>query len=336
MSEKKKLVYILISVLLLLIIGTLGYYLLTDLSLFNSFYMTIITVSTVGYKEIGELDVLGRLFTVFIIFGGLSLVFYAFTNFTSFLIEGELRDIFRRRSMQSKIEQLSNHYILCGAGETGHSVIEQFSKTDSPLLVVEDNKDKVNNLIEQGIMAIQGDATYEPTLHKAKIDKAQGLITSLPSDADNVLIVLTARELNQNLYIVSRAIEKNADVKLKRAGADNTISPNVLGGARMASLLLRPTVVSFLDVITQAGEELLDLEDVVICDNSDLVGKSLEQARIPERTGLIVLALKNQGSSELRLNPSSDEVLSAGNTMLVLGKIEQVDTLRELACDRRT
>ena len=170
---------------------------------------------------------------------------------------------------------------------------------------------------------------------KPRIEHAKGLVAALPSDADNVLIVLTARELNKQLYIVARAIDKNADVKLKRAGANNTISPNVLGGRRMASLLLRPTVVSFLDVITQAGEDVLDLEDIIICRRSDLVGKTLANARIPEKTGLIVLALKKAGDTELSLNPNSNEHLEEGDTMLVLGKGEQVDQLRKLACDNR-
>ncbi|WP_052291952.1 potassium channel family protein [Natranaerobius thermophilus] len=232
MKEWNKIFYIFVAVFGLIAFGTFGYYLLTDLSLFDSLYMTVITISTVGYKEIGELSSTGRLFTIIIIFAGLSIVFYAFTNITTFVIEGEFRDYFRRRAMNNKISQVSGHYILCGAGETGFSVVEQFEKSELPLVVIEKDENKVNKLLDQGIMAIEGDATLESTLKKARIEHARGLVTSLSSDADNVLVVLTARELNKDLFIVSRAIEKNASMKLKRAGADNTISPNVLGGAR--------------------------------------------------------------------------------------------------------
>jgi len=335
MNEKKKFFYILIAVIFLLTIGTIGYYTLTDLSLFDSFYMTVITVSTVGFKEVGELSTVSRLFTVFIIFGGLSIVFYAFTNITSFLLEGELADIFRRRAMEGKISNLSDHYILCGAGETGQSVIDQFKKRKADFVVIEKDRDKIDNLISQDILTIEGDAANEHILKKAQISKAKGLVTALNNDADNVLTVLTAREMNKTLYIVSRAIEKNADIKLKRAGADNTISPNVLGGTRMASLLMRPTIVSFLDVITHAGEELLDLEDIVICKHSKLVGQTLKDASIPDKIGLIVLALLKKDEEELRFNPGPNEALEIGDTMLVLGKQEQIDKLRNMACDPR-
>jgi voltage-gated potassium channel len=174
----------------------------------------------------------------------------------------------------------------------------------------------------------------DETLQRAGIERAKGLICSLSKDADNVFTVLTARELNKNLYIVSRAIDKNSHDKLKRAGANNTISPDEIGGSRMAALMLRPNVISFLDIITHAGEVVLDLEDVVICDSSTIMNQTLREVRIPEKTGLIVLAIKKNNRKKLQFNPHSDEVLEVGDTMIVLGTQDQIKTLRRLACDK--
>lgn len=195
------------------------------------------------------------------------------------------------------------------------------------------DESKVADLIEEGVFAIQGDATLEESLNRARIHYAKGLISSLKKDAENVYTVLTAREMNKDLYIVSRAIEKNAHEKLKRAGANNTISPNEIGGSRMAALMLRPTVISFLDIITHAGEVVLDLEDVVIFQDSSLAGNSLREVRIPEKTGLIVLAIKKNNTSDLMFNPNSNEILNLGDTLVVLGREDQVLQLRKLAND---
>ncbi len=180
---------------------------------------------------------------------------------------------------------------------------------------------------------MHGDASQEYILEKAGIQFAKGLISSISSDAENVYTVLTARQMNKDVYIVSKAINKHADEKLKKAGANNTISPNEIRGTRMASLMLRPTVISFLDIITRAGEVILDLEDVVICKNSSLIDKNLKEAKIPEKTGLIVLSIKKQGVEKLSFNPSSDEILKEGDTMVVLGREDQVNELKQIAND---
>lgn len=183
-------------------------------------------------------------------------------------------------------------------------------------------------------MGILGEASEEAILNKANISKAKGLISALPSDAENVYTVLTARQMNEDLFIVSRAINKNATGKLKKAGADNTISPNEIGGSRMASLMIRPNVMSFLDVITRAGDVILDLEEVTIFKNSHLIDKQLKDSEIPQKTGLIVLAIKKNHSDELSFNPSSHERLEEGDVMIVLGQNEQVDTLKDMANER--
>jgi len=325
-----------LALAVLLVVGTSGYMFLEEMTFLDALYMTVITVSTVGFKEVAELDPPGKLFTMVIIICGLGLVAYAFTNFFSFILEGEFKNIVRRRRMEKQINRMKDHYILCGAGQTGQSVIERFQRSRVPFIVVEKHEEKVEELIEQGNLAYLGDATHEETLEKVNIKEAKGLVSCLSNDADNVFTVLTARGMNNDLRIVSRAIEKNAHSKLLKAGANNTISPNELGGTRMASLLLRPAVVSFLDIITHVDEMTLDLEEVQLCERSDLPGKTLKEARIPERTGLIVLAIKKQDEEILRFNPGPQEKLEAADKMLVLGMEEQVDKLRKMACDPET
>lgn len=333
MNNQKKFTLFITLLISIMFIGTFGYRLLLDVPLIDAFYMTVITISTVGYIEVAQMSPEAKLFSVFIIFISLGTVGYLFSSIVSSFMEGDIKEAFRRRFMEKKIENFRNHYILCGAGETGWNAIKRFQKSNVDFVVIENDEAIVKELLDEGIPTIFGDASHEETLDKARIKTARGLIASLSKDSDNVFTVLTARELNPDLYIVSRAIDKNSHLKLKRAGANNTISPNEIGGSRMAALMLRPSVISFLDIITHAGDVVLDLEDVVICKNSPIMDKSLKDVKIPEKTGLIVLAIRKTGSEKLQFNPHSDEVLQLGDTMIVLGKQDQVNELRKLACD---
>ncbi len=319
------------ALFLLIATGVAGYMHMEDMSFLDALYMTIITVSTVGFKEVVDLEPHSKVFTMGIIIGGLGIVAYAASNFFSFLMEGEFKNIVRRRRMEKTIRSLSDHFILCGAGQTGQSVIESFRRGGAHFVVVEKDPLTVEDLIDQDVPALQGDATHEEILEKAGIKKAKGLISCLANDADNVFAVLTARGMNPGIHIVARSIEKKSHSKLLKAGADCTISPNELGGARMASMLLKPAVVSFLDIITQVEDMTLDLEEVELYEKSYLVGKTLGEARIPEKIGLIVLAIKKTNEKKLRLNPRSKEKLEQGDKMLVLGTEDQVKTLKKVA-----
>ncbi len=275
MEKKSNLRFMFTLVFSLLIVGTIGYKILLEVSFLDAIYMTVITISTVGYAEVAKMDVEAKIFSIILIFTSLGTVGYLLSSIVSSLFEGDLKFAWRIKKMEKDILRLENHYIICGAGETGLNAIKQFQKTNSNFVVIEKSEEKIKELIEDNILVIHGDSTNDDILIKARVSKAKGLISALPYDADNVYTVLTARSKNENLYIVSRAIEKNADEKLKRAGADNTISPNEIGGSRMAALLLRPTVISFLDIITHAGDRVLDLEDVIVEKNSSIDGKNL-------------------------------------------------------------
>lgn len=333
MENKRKFIFIIATFTIIIVVAVIGYMQLLDVGFIDALYMTAITISTVGYGEVGEMVAPAKIFTIFIIFSGLGVAGYGFTSLVALFFEGELKDAWRRKKMENKIAELNNHYIVCGAGEIGHTVIKQFIENGLSFVVIEKNHRRASELRHEGVLTIIGDATSEDVLESAHITKAKGLISTLSNDADNVFTVLTARQMNNEAYIVSKAIAKNAHNKLKKAGADNTISPNEIGGRRMAALIIRPSVISFLDVITQAGDVTLDLEEVKICAKSEFVGRTLMEAKIPEQTGLIVLAIKRKGDTRLRFNPSSNEILKDGDTMVVLGREDQVDRLRGMACE---
>ena len=325
---------ILTLVATLIAIGTVGYMILTNSSVIDGLYMTIITISTVGYREIVDLSPTGKIFTICIILSGLGIVSYSLLEAVSFLIDGGVKQIFRRRAMEKQIAMMVDHIIVCGAGQTGSSVIEQFKLSKTTFIVVEHQETRANELEEEGVPVICGDATNEDVLTQAGITQAKGLVSCLDNDAHNVYTILTARGLNPKLYIVARSIEKGSAKKLKRAGADKTISPNEIGGIRMAYLMLKPHVVSFLDIVTRFDDELLDIGEVTVEPESELSGLMIKDATIPQRTGLIIIAIRNPGG-KLRFNPGPKEQLPPGSNMLVLGKPDKIEMLRDIASSKK-
>lgn len=317
----------------LIAIGTLGYMALTDSSVIDGLYMTIITISTVGSREIANLTPVGKIFTILIILSGLGIVSYSLLEAVSFLIDGGVNRIIRRKAMEKLISTMSEHIIVCGAGQTGTSVIEQFNLAKTSFIIIEQQEARANELLESGYPVICGDATHEDILIQAGISRAKGVVSCLENDAQNVYTILTARGLNPKLYIVARSIEKGSADKLKRAGADKTISPNEIGGVRMAYLMLKPHVVSFLDIVTRFDDELLDLGEVTVETDAELSGLKIKDAGIPQRTGLIIIAIRSPGG-KLRFNPGPNEELPPGSSMLVLGKPDKIEMLRSIASSR--
>lgn len=333
-SPLKKGQRILIMFTILLVLGTVGYMIITDSSFLDGLYMTIITISTVGFREVTTLTSSGKVFTIFIIFGGLGVVSYSLLEAVSFLIDGGVNRIFRRRLMEKQIDEMVDHIIVCGAGQTGSSVVEQFQNTKTKFVIIEILESRATELEESGIPVICGDATNEDILMQAGISKAKGLVSCLDSDSHNVYTVLTARGVNPKLYIVSRSVEKGADRKLKRAGADKTIAPNEIGGVRMAYLMLKPNVVSFLDIVTRFDDELLELGQVSVENDSDIASLMIKDASIPKRTGLIIIAIQRPGE-KLRFNPVPTEVLIPGCSLLVLGKSDKIEMLKSIASSKK-
>lgn len=315
--------------LLALIVGTIGYHVVEGWSLLDACYMTVITLATVGYGETHPLSPEGRVFTIVLIIFGVGVVAYGVTASTAFVVEGTLTDVIRRRRMEQAIKQLSGHIILCGLGETGRHVAEECLKAEVPFVAIEKDGERIRQMQKIGsFLSLEGDAVDEEVLLRARIREARGLVSALPQDRDNVFVVLTARAMNPNLRIVARVVEVESQAKLIKAGADATVSVNAIGGLRMASELIRPTVVSFLDQMLRASGETVRVESVKIPAASKLAGVRLGEAKSYERTGLLVIAIARGSSYEL--NPSPQTQLQEGDELIACGSREQFQRLTDL------
>ncbi|NPB08993.1 MAG: potassium channel protein [Thermodesulfobacteria bacterium] len=333
MSFVRQLVYSVCLLLLLLFIGTLGYYLIEGWSFFDALYMTVITLSTVGFGEIHPLSHSGRLFTIILIMGGVGVAFYVFTMITETIVSGQLQDFLGRRRLEAKLASLHDHYIICGYGRIGRHICRIISK-EVPFVVVEINPEVIKEIEKDGFIYLEGDATHEDVLKKAGIERAKGLVSVLRSDADNVYITLTARSLNPKLFIIARADEEHVEKKLKRAGADKVVSPYLIGARRMALIILRPAVTDFLELATPEENLELQLEEVRVRPESDLVGKTLQESGIRQFSGAIILAIKKV-TGEMIFNPPPDYVFEADDTVVALGDREGLARLEEVASGKK-
>jgi voltage-gated potassium channel len=313
-----------------LLIGMAGYHRLEGWSAFDALYMTVITVATVGYGETHPLSPAGRIFTIALILMGVGVLTYGVTAATAFVVEGTLANLIGRRKMEAELRKLCDHVILCGAGETGRHIAEELSKTRVPFVVIDKDGDRITSLEKIGpLLAVAGDATQDDILLRARILQARGLIAALPQDRDNVFVVLTARALNPNLRIVSKASGMESRPKLAKAGADATVSTSAIGAMRMASELIRPTVVSFLDTMLRADGGNVRIEEVTLPPRSTLVGRTLREAAIYEQTGLLVIAIGKGRTYEC--NPSPECRLQEGDGLIVCCSPEPLARLRALA-----
>ena len=315
---------------LLIAIGIIGYSILLRVNLVDAANMTIITISTVGYKEVADMNAASKIFSIMIIFGGIALVGYTLTNLVEFVAGGQFQDNWRLRRMENKIEALKDHYIICGAGETGQNVAAQLEMSGEAFVIIDNREEKIKELRDRGYLVIHGEPTQETALKQAQISRAKGLVSALTADADNIYVVLTARFLNKDLYIVARAIEPHAQEKLTMAGANRTVSPNAIGGRRMAAMMTKPSIFSFLDIITYAGEDVLNLEEVSVKPDSEITSLKLREAKIPKKTGLIIMALKKR-PGKMIFNPGPDEILEVGDSMIVLGTADKIKLLNDIA-----
>ena len=330
MEEKRKLKFIAYAFILLLIVGVFGYKYLLKIDFIDALYMTVITISTVGFGEVGTRSDLSELFSVFMIFLGVGIVGYAFTTIVAMLVEGKLVDLWKGNKMDKKISALNTHYIICGSGELAQVIINKFIKENLNFVVITDNRDDLDDYSNHDILVVEGSPTEEEILIKAGVEKAKGLIASLDSEVDNIVTVLTARDLNKEIYIIANSTNKSGSDKLMKVGANKTLSAVEISGKRMASLMIKPNIISFLDVVTRVGDVELDLEEVIVKKGSYLENKKLLEAQIPNKTGLIVLAIKEHANEKMLFNPPIDYVFNIGDVLIVLGREDQVDKLRNL------
>lgn len=330
MEDKRKLKFIFIAFALLLILGTLGYMILLKVSLVDALYMTVITISTVGFGEVGTTSAFSEIFSVLMIFMGVGVVGYAFTTFVAMLVEGKLVDIWKGSKMDKKISALDRHYIICGSGELADVIIGKFIKEDLDFLVITDDRADLDDYSHHDILVIEGQATEEEVLEKAGITRAKGLIAALSSEVDNIVTVLTARNLNKDIYIIANSTSKSGSQKLMKVGANKTMSGVEISGKRIASLMIKPNIISFLDVVTKVGDVEMDLEEVLVKRGSYLENKDLITAQIPNKTGLIVLAIQRNKDNKMLFNPPGNYTFETNDVLIVLGREEQVEKLRNL------
>jgi voltage-gated potassium channel len=328
--KAKKISLAFLLLLILIVSGTSGYSFFEGWNLIDSLYMTIITISTVGFREVADLSPEGKLFTIGLIMSSVGIFAYVVTLIGNFIVEGQFDFIRRRRRMERKIASLNNHYIVCGCGKIAKEVISEFRQNRLEFIVIANQA--LENLGTEADTTphINADPTSDETLNQAKIDKAKGLVSCLPTDKENLFVVISARSLNPKLKIVSLATEEATKNKLLKAGADNVILPEVIGGKRMASMILRPQVLSFLDVMTTPSQEevSLRLEELTVSKNSTYSNLSLKKAQIPQKTGVLVVAIKKK--SGFIYNPSSSTNLEPNDTLIGLGKDEQIQKLKKI------
>lgn len=319
MELPRRIYYAAAAVVLTLTTGTVGFVLVEGYSWFDALYMTVITVFSIGYSEVHPLTRAGRTFNIcLILFGGVMFL-GAIGAFTQALIELELNQYFGKRRVKHMVEQLKNHYIICGYGRVGRGAAEELKHAGVPFVVIDNSDDRVERAMKAGLIAVVGDCTRDETLREVGIDRAHGLIATLRTDADNLFLVLSARTLNPKLHLSARVNEEEAEAKIRRAGANAVFAPYTITGARMAQALLRPHVHQFIDFTTRATGLDVGIEQVAVAARSSFSGKSLEQAGLRRDYGVIVLAIK-KNDGKMMFNPPADATISEGDFLIVMGE----------------
>lgn len=307
--------------------GTVGYTIIEGWDLFDSFYMTVITLSTIGYQETHTLSTAGRLFTVFLVFTGLGVVAYTANYGIRFILEGEIQQVLGRRKMEKRIKEIKDHYIICGYGRMGQIICRELASSNIPFVVIECEEPVIDG--DENIPFIIGDATRDENLHHAGIERAKGLVSVLSTDAHNLYVVLSARGLNKELQIVARASEEGAEQKLLRAGANKVVSPYHIGGLRIAHSLIKPSIVDFLEFATRSGNIELQMEEIPVTSKSKLPQTSIIDAGIGKELGVIIVAIKRRGN--MMFNPTGQTIMNAGDTLIALGESGKLKKLEEMA-----
>lgn len=314
----------------IIIIGVSGYRIL-GFTFIEAFYQTIITIATVGFQEVHPLNNAGMIFTAFLVIISIGIFAYAVSTFTRYIIEGVYRNYFKDNIVKRKIDNLQGHVVICGYGRNGSQAAQELMEHNVPLLIIENNADLVQSLRETpGMLYIEGDAGNEEVLEQSNLKNARALISTLPVDADNLFVVLTARELNPDLTIISRASMDNSDTKLKRAGATNVIMPDKIGGKRMAKLVAQPDIVEFIDYMLLQSAENVVLEEIS-CENiaSCYSGKSIRDLDIKNEAGANIIGMKREDNSIL-INPLPETTLESSDKLFALGTRKQISSLLKL------
>ena len=308
--------------------GCIGYTVIEGWDGLDALYMTVITLTTVGFQETHPLSRAGRIFTMFLIISGVGFFFYFLGNITGMVVKGTLKDVFGRRKLEKEISHIQGHYMVCGFGRIGRTVTQLLKEKPMEVVVIEKDPQYIPLFQEKKILYVLGEATLEENLLKAGINRAKGLVAAASSDADNVYITLTARGLNPDLFILARAAEESSMLKLTRAGADKVISPYDIGARRMANTILRPTVIDFIELAVHNRNLDLQMEELIVGKNSEIKEATLMESAIRKDYDLIVVAIKKK-TGEMIFNPSSQAKIQEGDTLVALGDRNNLNRLEK-------
>lgn len=320
---------------LVVMVGAFGYHGLAHLDPLDSFYMAITTLFTVGFREMGLVNSATKLFTILYLVTGLGVATYAISNLTALFVEGDLQGYVRERRMEKKLSQLKDHVIICGFGKMGFQAAWELKQAKVPFVIVEKEPTKNGHPRFEGDPFLIGNAMDEFILERAGLQRARGLITTLTTDADNVLVTLTAKQMAPQVAVVARAAKRGTENKLKAAGADHIVSPYEIGGRRMASLLLTPDLMNYVDVVLDHKALEMAIEHILVCPASELVGLSMREARLRDTTGALIVGINRAGEG-LHFNPRGDERFEAGDVLLAMGPHDTLDELVKVARGNRT
>lgn len=326
MNPIRRVIWGLFSLAGIIVVGVLGYVIIEGWNFLDSIYMTVTTITTVGYREVHPLSDGGRIFSIFLMLGGVGGALYTLSGIVGYVIEGNLGTVWERRKMQKKINNLKEHFILCGFGRVGEEIARTFHEEEVPFIVIENKPECVARLEKSEYIYLEGDATTDDVLKMAGIERARGLIAAVGSDTDNTYITLSARGLCPNIYIEARASNEEAVTKLERSGANRIILPHAIGGKRMALLALRPAVVDFIDNVIYSHGQEMRLENVDVRENSRLIDLTIKEVR--DKTRIAVLAVQKNGRT-LKPNPTGEEIVEGGDKLIVIGTREQLSSLEE-------
>ncbi len=323
----RKIITTVLLFILVLLMGTCGYVIFEGRGFWESMYLTIITVTTVGYGDIVPNHPAGKVFTSFLAFTGVGFVLYSVGKITESMVEGGLKDILEKRKMSQHVARLKDHYIICGFGRIGQVICELLEENKRPFTVIENHPESIKNVRQKGYLILEGDASDDSVLLQAGIEKARGLIAVVGSDADNLYITLSSRGLNRNLFILARSSgAPGVDTKLMRAGASKVISPYYIGARRMAQLIVRPTVIDFIDLTMHAGELGLRLEELLVSEQATFAGKTLVNSGLRKKYDVIVVAIKRR-QGKMLFNPRPETVIQPGDILVVLGEHDQIKAI---------
>ncbi len=324
----RKLIQAIVLLIISLVAGILGFHLIEGYNLSDAFYMSVITISTVGFSTVGALTEPGKIFVSFYIVFNLVVLAYGISVITTYIFEGGLKNIIRKYKFDQEIRKMKNHVIVCGYGRNGSRACSELMQNAKNFIVIENNSEIYNQIPpDMGIHAVHGDATLEETLKQAMVETADYIITTLPRDSDNVFISLTAKELNPSIRIISRASDTHSEKKLKRAGVDKVIMPDVLGGLHMAQLITKPYVIEFLELLNGIGEYKIRLEEISYSElKEEFRDKTIAELHIRKVTGVTVVAYKNKG--QFSFNPGPETKLVEDAIIIIVGEEGQLDRFK--------